>query len=862
MTKWRRALNCGLTYALAASFATAATVTPITTMTTSATPFLLSPAYGAEMKRDSPLAILHELKKFRQMGSALYIAAHPDDENTELLAYLARGRDYRTAYLSLTRGDGGQNVLGSDLGAKLGMARTQELLAARQIDGAQQFFSRAVDFGFSKNYVETLKVWNKQEILSDMVRVIRQFRPDVLITRFAPTPGGTHGHHTASTVLAQEAFKLAGDPKAFPEQIEQGLKPWQPTRIMWNVSVWQKDKIAPGTLLKIDAGGFDPVSGESFIDVASNSRGMHKTQGFDAYRITGVSGAPRIEQFQLLDGPVAVNDIMDGVDTSWNRVNGGAEIGKEIDLIISKFDLKDVAASVPEILKLRKKLAALPPSENLAAVVEEKRAQLDRILQACLGLEVETTISQADYVPGEPVTLKHSAVVHGKLPAKVNVRLTGVRYPELNKEISKSIELHDGQVNSFEAVEPLPGTALLAHPWWLRVEGSAGMFEVGDPKLIGTAQNAPSFPVENIFDIGGQTLVIQDQPVQVETSAGGARINRPLSIIAPISLHCDIETLVLTPGATKAVTVEVTASRPDIAGTLTLDAPQDWKISPASRAFTLAKVGETAQFQFAVTAPAELARSAKISASAKVRDVDYRSRREVITYAHIPPQILHAPAVVRAVSVDLKTAGKNIGFIPGAGETLPESLRQMGYTVKTLDDADLTVEKLKEFDAIIFGLRAFNVRKKLDDYMPAIFEYVKNGGTVITQYNRPDKMTSSRIAPYSLKIASDRVTDENAVVTFLAPESKILNSPNKLAAADFDNWVQERGLYFADKWADEFKPIISCADDGEPQLKGALLVAQYGKGHYIYTGLSLFRQLPAGVPGAYRLLANMIAVGK
>jgi LmbE family N-acetylglucosaminyl deacetylase len=848
MKNWRRALVCGLTYALACSF-------------TFATPSLYSPVYGAEMKRDSPPAILHELKKFRQMGSALYIAAHPDDENTELLAYLARGRDYRTAYLSLTRGDGGQNVLGSDLGAKLGMARTQELLAARQIDGAQQFFSRAVDFGFSKNYVETLKVWNKQEILSDMVRVIRQFRPDVLITRFAPTPGGTHGHHTASTVLALEAFKLAGDATAFPDQIKQGLKPWQPKRIMWNVSTWQKDKIAAGNLLKIDAGGFDPVSGESFTDIASYSRAMHKTQGFDSFKITGVNGAPRIESFQHLDGEPAHGDIMDGVDTSWKRVKGGAEIGSEIDAIISKFDQHNVVASVPELLKLRKKLAALPPSDNLQGVIDEKRAQLDRILQLCLGLEVETTIDRADYVPGEPVTLKHSAVVHAKLPPGVTVRFTGVRYPEINKEVSKSIDLHSNEIASFEAVEPLPGTALLAHPWWLRVEGSAGMFEVGDPKLIGTAQNAPSFPVESIFQIGNQTLVVQDQPVQVENGAEGLRVSKPLSIIAPISLHCDIETLVLTPGATKTVTVEVAASRADITGTVALEAPEGWAVAPANRSFSLAKVGETAQFQFTVTAPAKPS-SARIAASARVKDVDYRSRREVITYAHIPPQILHAPAVVKAVSVDLNIAGKSVGFIPGAGETLPESLRQMGYTVKTLDDGDLTAEKLHEFDAVIFGLRAFNVRKKIDEYMPAIFEYVKNGGTVITQYNRPDKMTTTKIAPYQLQISSDRVTDENAVITFLDPANKVLNSPNKLTSADFDNWVQERGLYFAGKWSKEFTPIIACSDEGEAPLKGGLLIAQYGKGHYIYTGLSLFRQLPAGVPGAYRLLANMIAVGK
>ena len=286
------------------------------------------------MKLDSPSAILHELESFRQMGSVLYIAAHPDDENTELLAYLARGRDYRTAYLSLTRGDGGQNVLGPEFGEKLGVARTQELLAARQIDGAQQFFSRAIDFGFSKSSSETLSIWNKQEVLSDIVRVIREFRPDVLITRFSPIPGGTHGHHTASATLAMEAFKLAGDPKAFPEQ---GLAPWQPKRIFWNVGRFQLDKVS-GAPLKIDAGGKDPVSGRGLHRHCSKSRSMHKTQGFDKFQFPGAHGGERLESFVLLDGAPADKDILEGVDTTWNRVAGGEEIGKAADELIAHFN--------------------------------------------------------------------------------------------------------------------------------------------------------------------------------------------------------------------------------------------------------------------------------------------------------------------------------------------------------------------------------------------------------------------------------------------------------------------------------------------------------------------------------------------
>ena len=440
--------------------------------------------------------ILRQLHSFREMGSVLYIAAHPDDENTELIAYLARGRSYRTAYLSLTRGDGGQNVLGPEFGSEIGVIRTQELLAARRIDGGRQYFSRAVDFGFSKDYRETLKIWDRQQVLSDMVRVIRQFRPDVLITRFSPIPGGTHGHHTASTVLALEAFKLAGDPKAFPEQ---ELKPWQAKRLLWNVSIYQKDEIAGTQQVRINVGGNDPVSGELFTDIAGRSRSMHKTQGFGNFTIPGRIG-PRIETFQLLDGAPMTNDILDGVDTTWNRVPGGAKIEKQADEIIAQFDPLNPATSVPELLKLREELTALPVDDS---VVVEKRTQLDRILQACLGLEVQTTISQAQVVPGEVMNLHHSVVVHSSVP----VRWIAIDYPEIKHQIDQEIELHTNQSRSLDSAQRLPVDTPISQPYWLREEGTAGMFRVADPSLIGRPENPPVFPVEQVFEISGQRLV-------------------------------------------------------------------------------------------------------------------------------------------------------------------------------------------------------------------------------------------------------------------------------------------------------------------------------------------------------------------
>src|SRR5262247_3878923 len=347
----------------------------------------------------SGAAIRQDLREFATMGSVLYVAAHPDDENTQVITYLARGRGYRTAYLSLTRGDGGQNLLGPQLGEALGVARTQELLAARRLDGGQQYFTRAKDFGYSKNAEETLTVWHRQAILGDIVRVIREFRPDVIITRFSPKPAPTHGHHTASAVLAVEAFRLAGDPTAFPEQLRQ-LEPWQARRIVHNVGVGAAAANPPAGapiagspanlpdgpgVVKLEVGGRDPVSGESFASIAARSRAMHKTQGF------GVGNPPvnegsRIEPFVLLDGDAATTDLFDGVDTTWNRVPGGADIARSIGQTIASFNTQDAAAATPALLVIRRRLAALPADP----LVIDKRDQLDRIIQACVGLEVDT----------------------------------------------------------------------------------------------------------------------------------------------------------------------------------------------------------------------------------------------------------------------------------------------------------------------------------------------------------------------------------------------------------------------------------------------------------------------------------------
>ncbi len=807
----------------------------------------------------SPAEIAQDLRSFRELGSVLYVAAHPDDENTQLIAYLARGRAYRTAYLSLTRGDGGQNVLGPEFGDLLGVIRTQELMAARRADGGRQFFSRARDFGYSKDYRQTLTKWDHQQVLSDIVRVIRTFRPDVVITRFPPEPIATHGHHTVSAMLALEAFSLSGDPKAFPEQLGT-LSPWQPRRILWNG--WGPGR--PGSaeaipgMLHMGIDGTDAATGRSFAELAARSRSMHRTQGFANFSVATWGTGPRVESFQLLAGDPAGTDIMDGVDTTWGRVAGGAEIGRLADDIIARFDPKGPAASVPALLDLKGRLAKLADDP----VVDEKRRQLDRILQACLGLSAQTVVSQREIVPGEPVNLTTTAEV----TTAVAVRWEAVRFPSLGREVRTGRNLGKDVASVSAANRTLPRETPLSEPYWLREDGTPGMFRVDDPALIGLPENPPPIPVESVFTVGGQTLVVEGEAAFVASEPGKGEVRLRPEVIPPVSVSFGSAVELFSPGSDRNVAVEVVSSRPDASGTLRLEAPPGWRVAPAGQDFHLRSIGAKAQFTFRVTAPAA-SEDATITARADIGRAHFGNERISISYSHIPPQLLQPPARLRAVCLELKIRGRNVGYLPGAGDSTAASLEQMGYAVTQLTGADLTAEKLKGLDAVVIGVRAFDTRTDLVPQLPALFAYVEAGGTVIEQYNTPNSLQTQQIAPYMLKLSRDlphyRVTDENSQVTLLAPEHPAFNTPNRIGMADFSGWVQERGLDFASEWdTGHFTALLACSDAGEAPLKGGLLVAQHGRGYFVYTGLSFFRQLPAGVPGAYRLFANLVSLGK
>ena len=806
--------------------------------------------------------ILQELRAFRELGSVLYVAAHPDDENTQLITYLARGRGYRTGYLSLTRGDGGQNESGPEFGEKLGLARTWELLAARQLDGGHQFFTRALDFGYSKDVNETLRIWDRQQVLADVVRVIRQFRPDVVITRFSPTPSSTHGHHTASSVLALEAFKLAGDPTAFPEQLapSSGLTPWQPKRILHNNTPYNSQLNANSPLyakaLKLEVAGTDPGSGEAFGAIANRSRAMHITQGFGSLATAQVRSS-RLETFELLAGDRAATDLLDGVDVSWSRYPGGAVVGTLIDTTIADFNPADPTASVAALLTLRERLAAWPTDPVLTA----KRTQLDHLLQACLGLVIETISPQAEVTPGEILALAHRATLRS---GGATVRWVSIRYPSLNTELAVGTTLAVGATLTREAQPTLPKSTPPSQPYWLRAEGTAGMSVVDDAELIGRPVNPPAFPVEFVFEIAGQTLSVSDEPIQIVAPASAAQARRPLAVVAPVALAFADEVALLAPNSHQPTVIEVTAARANTAGTLRLELPAGWQAAPAAHSFNLKNAGDKIQLTFTLTAPAHPA-TASIRAVADLDGLTYDQQRIAIRYPHLPVLLLQPTARLQVVALDLAIRGRKVGYLPGAGDNTSAALQQMGYAVTLLTGADLTPEKLHDLDAVVIGVRAFNERTDLAAHLSGLFAYSKAGGTVIAQYNRPNGLKTPTLAPYALSIMGDapsfRVTDENAVVTFLAPNHPALTTPNRLGPADFTGWVQERGAYFPSTWDEaKFTALLAMHDPGAAPLTSSILVAPYGQGYFVYTSLAFFRQLPAGVPGAYRLFANLVSL--
>jgi LmbE family N-acetylglucosaminyl deacetylase len=820
--------------------------------------FLL--AYTARAQQPATMDAAETELAMRQLGvvgSVLYVGAHPDDENTALLAYLAKGRGVRTAYLSLTRGDGGQNLLGSEKGETLGLVRTQELLAARRIDGAEQFFTRAIDFGFSKSPEEALRIWGHDEVLSDVVWVIRRFRPDVIITRFPTTGEGGHGHHTASAILAGEAFDAAGDPTRFPEQLKY-VEVWKPKRLLWNAFTFrpgEKPKDAD-KMLSVDVGDYNALLGKSYTEIAAESRTMHKSQGQGTPSRRGSA----LNYFALIKGEPATKDIFDGVDLTWHRIRNGDAVGQVLADAAQKYDAANPQGVLPLLVRAYTLLTGMETSKIPADPwVYEKRDKVGEVIRACAGLWIEAIASAPYATPGGQVKITTTVVNRSDFPLK----LEEVGASSAGVDVTQA-ELKNNQPLTREVTRSAPTD--LSQPYWLREEPGKGLYTVKDQNLIGWPENTPPLDVfVNISANNGGDNFSFDVPVLyrwIDRVRGD--LYRPVAVVPEVAVNVEERTLVFPDRAAKRVRVTLksnVAAATD--GTLRLKLPAGWTATPAQVPVTLKGGGEEFKAEFSVTPPqgagvAELA--AEFDSGGKV----FTRGMEEIDYPHIPRQTLFPVADAKLVRVDLQRRGSRVGYVMGSGDEIPDALRQVGYDVTLLSDEDLAGADLSRFDAVITGVRAYNTRAALRQNQRRLLEYVERGGTLVVQYNTPDRtLEGAQLGPYPFRpVADERVTDEDAAMTVLAPEDPILNAPNKIVPADFEGWVQERGLYFAHEWDAHYTPLFAAHDPGERDLKGSTLVARVGRGTYVFTALAFFRQLPAGVPGAYRLFVNMISAGK
>jgi LmbE family N-acetylglucosaminyl deacetylase len=799
--------------------------------------------------------IYNQIEKLNFLGSVLYIAAHPDDENTRLISYLSNEQKARTGYLSLTRGDGGQNLIGTQLRELLGVIRTQELIEARKIDGGEQFFSRANDFGFSKNPTETLEIWDKEKVLADVIWAIRKFQPDVIVNRFDHrSPGTTHGHHTSSAMLSVESFELANNPTVFPEQLKF-VKPWQTKRQFFNTSWWfygtiEKFNAADKkNLIALETGVYYAGLGKSNQEIAALSRSRHQSQGFGS---TGERGE-ETEYLEFINGDAlkGKKSLFEGIDTSWNRVKGGKAIGELLTTIAAEFNHNNPSASIPNLAKAYIMMNALDENHW----VPLKSAAIKEIIAACSGLYLEAVAQNQEATPGSTIKLKLEAINRSTLPFQlisVSTLPNQITTPQ-NRDLKNNIR------NSINLDLKLPESINYTQPYWLRENGTVGMYAVNEQESIGIPDIIRETKVVFNVQINGIEIPFERTVVYKYNDDVKGEVYNYLDIVPEVTTSIVDKVLLFKDTKIKYVGVKIKAGKDAVKGNLQLELPQNWNVSPKSIPFNIQKKGTEQIVYFEVTAPSK-SDEAVAKSVAIIDNKRFDKEQIIINYDHITKQQVLKSAEAKCIKTDLKTSGEKIAYIMGAGDEVPSSLIQLGYSVTILKPEEITPEKLENFDVVMTGVRAYNTVTALANKQTILFDFVKSGKTMLVQYNTAGDLVTENIAPYPLKLSRDRVTEEDAEVRFLAPNHPVLNFPNKITSKDFQGWKQEQGLYYPSEYDKAFTPILSSNDKGETPKNGALLIAPYGKGHYIYTGLSFFRELPEGVTGAYKLISNIISL--
>ena len=793
--------------------------------------------------------IHQNIKKLGSLGSVLYFAAHPDDENTRLISYYANEKLYETAYFSLTRGDGGQNLIGDEKGDQLGVIRTQELLQARNIDGGKQFFSRAVDFGYSKTVEETLEKWNEDSILYDAVWVIREFQPDIIITRFPPDERAGHGHHTASAVIAMKAMKLASDPSVFPNQLDY-FSTWKVKRLFINTGPWWEPKIdslaatMPGVYAKVNVGEYNTVLGESYSEIAGRSRSQHKTQGFGA----ALSKGNRWEYLELKQGETFEITPMDGINSDWSRTGEASSLQKAIDDCYLTFDETAPWKSVDQLLDIRK-LISENKDEHWKRV---KIAETNSLIQSCLGLVAEVLSDDNIWVKDTEEDLNFRILNRSSYQLKID-QIKGSNFDSL----FTSESLIQNEWTDFNRKVTLKESQS-SHPYWLRQEHDA-LFNISERNLTGLPEKSISPKFSFSFSLENEEILTLDIPVvykHVDRVKG--ELSHEVFISPAITIHPLSDMILFKPGEKRKVEFQITSIADNGNASFYPTLSKGWK-GPEKVSIAFSTMGKPEYLSFEVEAP-QKAGELILYPHLEMNGVNYDQDQIIIDYDHMEARMMAPKVKCKLLSLDVSTNGEHVAYLAGAGDEIPEMLKEMGYHVTLITIDDLS-SGLEQYDALIFGVRAYNVYPELANYHENIMNYVELGGRVVMQYNTSRGMKIP-LGPYPFELSRDRVTDENAKVNILDPKDPILNYPNKISEKDFDFWVQERGLYFATNWSSEYRSPISWNDPDEDPSAGSLLVTDYGKGVYVYTSISFFRQLPAGVPGAYRLFSNIISGGK
>ena len=795
------------------------------------------------------------LDRLNTLGSILILGAHPDDERETMIAYFARGRNLRTAYLSATRGEGGQNLIGPEQAELLGIIRTQELLAARRLDGGEQFFTRAIDFGYSKSPQEALSFWGKEKVLGDMVRVIRRFRPDVILSRFSPNASSGHGHHTAIGHLAREAYEASADPGRFPQQIEQGLQPWQATRLYWSPPLFTRAQEEMQAMradrIRINTGEYDPELGASYAELGGVARSMHRSQGMGTRQRKG--DAPAF--FGYVAGEKAEQDLFERIDTTWDRVPGAERVKILLAKVLASNKAGNRDAVIEGLFRTYQAVKALD-----GPWARRKEQEMVRAIELVSGLWIDAAAERWDVTPGSEVELTLSAMN----------RSSAWLYwedAEVAGTVTRNVPIEAHRLRSNEVVQQtvrlsIPEEAEYSQASWLRRPVTGNSYQIDDPGMIGRAESPPPLSVSfRLKGPDGVKFTVRRPVIFRWIDPTEGERTRRVEVAPAVAVSLDNSSRIFPDAQPRTVAVDLESNTDRAEGAVSLSVPTGWMTEPASLPFRLERRGMRTTVVFALHPPKKSTGGAVV-ANVKLGDRTINHGVREIEYPHIPLQVVFPRAEMRVERVDVKLLAKNIGYVMGSGDRIPEALEQLEAEVTLLSDADVTSGELSSFDTIVLGIRALRTRPGVLAAKERLLGYVENGGTLIVQYETLSRRGAPLLlAPFPLTPSRERVSDERAPVRLLHPRHILLQQPNAITEKDFEDWVQERGLYFMTKWDARYDALLASNDPGEPPRRGGLLYARYGKGVYIYTGYSWFRQLPAGVPGAYRIFANLLSAG-